>query len=225
VTEVLLCNQPQRINQLENQCGFTPENINGLNCVNPEILNSYTPYLMCEDPSAKDRDILKLLTPRPVSREITHFTLSLGENNTLAIAEIYDKLKAYNIGLMGASTSVYGQRLKGFSKAVNNYQGALLAYRDTIKGNSESTARTLAKQRAMNAFGKMQLGFKHEINALTAGVKAGRRGTPLTNFTRATNIARSSPNVATLNLTSRVQASQLARLGTNKGVRSINYPP
>ena len=215
MTEVLLCNHSTPSSLLENQCGINPEYIHGSNCVNPDRLNSYTPYLMCEDLSAKDRDILNLLRPRPVSRQVTDMSLTFGEDNTLAIAEIYDKLKDYNIGLVGAGASVYGQRLKGFGEAVNRYQTALLTYRDTMKGNASSAARTLAKQRAVGAFQKLQVGFKHELNAVTAGVKAGRRGMPLTNVTRATNIARSSRNIATLNLTSRVQASQLARLGSH----------
>ncbi len=213
MTEILLCNGPLQSSQLENQCGLNPDLIGGLNSTTPEILSSNTPYLMCEDPSAKDRDILRLLSMPRVSREVTNLGLSFGEDNTLAIASIYDKLKTYNIGLMGAGTGVYRQRLGGFAEAVSKYQTALLDYREAMKSNSQSSARVLAKQRVMNAYQKLQTGFKHELNATTAGIKAGRRGTPLTNFTRGINIARSSRNVAKLDLDSRVQAGQLARLG------------
>lgn len=215
MTEVLLCSQVTQTSHLKNQCGLSPEFIHGSNCVNPDRLNSYTPYLMSEDPSAKDRDILRLLSTPSTSRQVTDLSLTFGGDNTLAIADIYDKLKGYNLGLMGAGTSVYGHRLKGFGEVVSRYQASLLDYRDTMKGSSSSAARALAKQRAVSAFQNMQLGFKHELNAVTMGVKAGRRGTPLTNVTRGTNIARSSRNVATLNLTSRVQASQLVRLGSH----------
>lgn len=213
MTEIILCNQPLVANQLENQCGLNPEFIGGVNSASPALLTSYKPYLMCEDPTAKDRDILQLLSSPQVSREVTNFSLSYGEDNTLAIAEIYDKLQTWNIGLMGAGTAVYGQRLKGFGEAIGQYQKALLDYRETIKSKEPSATKTLARQRAMNAHQKLQQGFKHELNAVTAGNKAGRRGTPLTSAIRGTNIARSSRNVASLNITSRVQASQLVRLG------------
>ncbi|MCP4492181.1 MAG: hypothetical protein GY820_33465, partial [Gammaproteobacteria bacterium] len=113
MTEILLCNWPLQSSQLESQCGVNPELIGGLNSPSPKILSSNTPYLICEDPSAKDRDIMHMLALPRVAREITNLSLSYGEDNTLAIAEIYDKLKTYNIGLMGAGTSVYGQRLGG----------------------------------------------------------------------------------------------------------------
>ncbi len=51
--------------------------------------------------SAMDRDIMHLLSPIPVAKELTNLSLSFGEDNTLALAEITTKLKDYNIGLMG----------------------------------------------------------------------------------------------------------------------------
>lgn len=126
----------------------------------------------------------------------------------MALAEMTKKLQGYNVGLMGASTSVYANRLGGFAGAVQEYQEALMAYRGAIKLNAAS--KVIAKQEALRAFQNMQFRFKHELNAINAGIRA-RRGTPLSNATRATNIARSSRNVAKLNVTSQIQAHNLVK--------------
>jgi len=142
-------------------------------------------------------------------RELTNLSLSYGGDNVIALAEITAKLKDYNIGLMGASTSVYANRISGFAGAVKDYQFALMEYRQAITSNS--TLKTFAKQKAHIAFQKLQRQFQNELNLVTAQVKA-RRGLPLTNVDRATNIARDSRNVAKLNITSQVQANNLVRL-------------
>lgn len=109
---------------------------------------------------------------------------------------------------MGASTSVYANRLGGFAGAVKEYQDALMAYRGAIKSNA--AAKAIAKQKAFKAFQNLQFRFKHELNAINAGVRA-RSGTPLSSATRATNIAQSSRNVAKLNVTSQIQAHNLVK--------------
>ena len=118
------------------------------------------------------------------------------------------KLQEYNVGLMGASTSVFANRMGGFAGAVKEYQQALMTYRSAIKSNAAS--KVLAKQNAFNAFQNLQIRFKHELSAINAGVNS-RRGTPLSSPTRATNIARSSRNVAKLKVTSQVQANNLVK--------------
>ncbi len=76
-----------------------------------------------------------------------------------------------------------------------------MEYRQAITSNP--TLKTFTKQKAYIAFQKLQRQFQNELNLVTAQVKA-RRGLPLTNIDRATNIARDSRNVAKLNITSQV---------------------
>src|SRR5690606_31765603 len=66
------------------------------------------------------------------------------------------------------------------------------------------------KQKAHMAFEKMQLQFRHELMVVNSRVKSNR-GTPLTSAQRATNIADSSRNFVSLNVTSQVQANNLVR--------------
>lgn len=129
-----------------------------------------------------DRDILRLLSQPKLSHGVTNLTPSLGEDNILSIAEIAQKLKTSGIELMGSNTAVYGKRLSGFAESVKQYQSSLMDYRQTIQAKTGSAAQAMAKQRAVLAFQRMQTGFKLELNAVTSGIKSGRKGTPFNNF-------------------------------------------
>jgi hypothetical protein len=98
--------------------------------------------------------------------------------------------------------------MSGFVGAVQNYQDALMQYRQAIKTNPATKA--VAKQKTITAFQTMQRGFKHELNVVNAGIKS-KKGTPLTSVTRGTNIARSSRNVAKLDVSTHVQAHNLVK--------------
>jgi len=206
--EILLCNTPLKSDSLINHCGVNADEIRGLGLSNPAMLNTFTPYLVGKNFTALDRNVLSCLAPAPVSRELTNMSLSFGADNTVAVAEITAKLRDAGVGMMGASTSVYGNRIGGFAGAVKNYQAALMEYRQAVKSNP--AAKVLAKQKAVTAFQKMQRGFSHELAAVASQSRSGR-GTPLTNVTRATNIAKSSRNVVKLNVTGQVQANNLVK--------------
>jgi uncharacterized protein YukE len=207
MSEILLCNQPLDANHIRNTCDIPIDTLTGQGCSTPGTLQAYTPYLMGESTLA-GQSLLSQLAPRPVAKELTDLSLSFGEDNVLALSEITKKLQEYNIGLMGAASSVYTDRIGGFAKAVKNYQDALMEYRAAIKSNSATKA--LARQKAHTAFERLQIQFRHELNAVTAKIKSNR-GTPLTSSQRAVNIAGSSRNVARLNVTSQMQASDLVR--------------
>jgi len=208
--QIVLCNSPTTSNTLESTLGMMPDNITGLGCVNPNLLNPFQPYLVTEKTaSVQDKAILTQFSL--VTKELTNLSLCYGEGNTLALAEISDKLTNAGVGVMGSSTAVYGNRLSSFTDSIRNYQDALMKYRDVMKSGGANKA--LAKQNVTRAFGKMQFGFKQELNSVSAGIKAGQKGLPINNPTRAMNIARSSRNTVKLELTSQVQASQLARFG------------
>lgn len=211
MAEIFLCSQPTNGNHLASQCGISSNDIMGLgHGPNFDMLRSYTPYLIGDTYTDLDRNLLSQIGTGPAAQNLTNMCLSYGEDNTLALAEITVKLQESGIAMMGASTSVYGNRVQGFGLAVQKYQVALLAYRDAMKGNPAT--RVLAKEKAFTAFKEMQTKFRHEVTSITSGIKA-HKGTVLGNPTRGTNIARSSRTVAKLNITSKVQASQLVRYG------------
>lgn len=208
MSEILLCNQPMKADFLSNSCGIDSDLIHGRGCSKPDSISAFTPYVLGQELSAFDSQIISTLSVPNVAKNLTNLSLSFGGDNTIALAEMMKKLQEYNVGLMGASTSVYANRLGGFAGAVKEYQDALMAYRGAIKSNA--AAKAIAKQKAFKAFQNLQFRFKHELNAINAGVRA-RSGTPLSSATRATNIAQSSRNVAKLNVTSQIQAHNLVK--------------
>lgn len=208
MSEILLCNQPMKADFLSNSCGINSDLIHGRGCSKPASLSAFTPYVLGQELGPLDSQIISTLSVPKIANNLTNLSLSFGGDNTIALAEITKKLQEYNVGLMGASTSVYANRLGGFAGAVKEYQDALTAYRGAI--NSNAASKTIAKQKAFKAFQNLQIRFNHELSAINTGVKA-RRGTPLSSATRATNIARSSRNVVKLDVTSQAQAHNLIK--------------
>lgn len=205
-----------KANELAGQCGIDSNMIFGAQCRQPSMLNAYSPYLIGSEPSNAAashaaKSMVNQLTNTANNRELTNITLSFGGDNTLAIADISAKLNEFGVGAMGASTSFYGNRVGGFTDAVKNYQAALMEYRHVIENKvNSSVIKSAAKQKAMAAFQNIQQGFHHELKSVTGAAKSSR-GTPLTSGTRATNIAKSSRNVAKLNITSQIQTSNLVK--------------
>jgi hypothetical protein len=73
-------------------------------------------------------------------------------------------------------------------------------------------APSVAKQKVMDNFQRMQKNFQREITTITAGIRT-RKGHPLTNSSRALNIARSSRRIVKLHVFNQVQASRLIQFG------------
>jgi hypothetical protein len=208
MSEILLCNQPMNAQYLSNTCGIDTALVHGSGCSKPELLLPHTPYVLGQELTSHDKQMLSLLSTQKETKELTNLSLSFGGDNTIALAEMTRKLQEYNVGLIGASTSIYANRIGGFAGAVKEYQDALMAFRGSL--NSNPASKALAKQKAIRAFQNLQIKFKHELNAINSGIKA-RRGTPLSSSTRATNIAQSSRNVAKLNVTSQIEANGLVK--------------
>lgn len=121
MSEILLCNQPMRADYLCNTCGIATNFIHGRGCSKPSALSAYTPYVLGQELSAFDTQVISTLSAPKVANNLTNLSLSFGGDNTIALAEMTKRLQDYNIGLMGASTSVYANRLGGFAGAVKEY--------------------------------------------------------------------------------------------------------
>ncbi|MFT7186121.1 MAG: hypothetical protein ACI84K_001514 [Pseudohongiellaceae bacterium] len=118
----------------------------------PSAINgaANTPYFIGKHNTSIDFKILSQLSPPATAKEITNLSLSFGSDNTLALADVTAKVKEYNVGLIGASTAVYANRIGGFAGAVLKYQTALLDYRNTSTSNS--LLKATMKQQAYTAF-------------------------------------------------------------------------
>lgn len=212
MSEVLLCNQPLSHKLTRSMCGIDTSVVYDLACSQPSILSPYTPYVFNSAPNALDKYLLASLSDVTLARELTNTSLSFGEDNTMALAEILKTLQEHNISAAGASTSIYANRVDGFVGAVQEYQQSLMDYRAAVKADSPSKLQ--AKQKAFQSFESLQYRFRNELSAVNAQVKS-RRGTPLTSATRATNIAKDSRHIAKLNVSSQVEANNLVKFSQN----------
>ncbi len=111
MSEILLCNQPMKADFLSSSCGIDSDLIHGKGCSKPASLSAFTPYVLGQELSAIDSQIISTLSVPKVANNLTNLSLSFGGDNTIALAEMIKKLQEYNVGLMGASTSVYANRL------------------------------------------------------------------------------------------------------------------
>ena len=134
----------------------------------------------------------------------------LGEENTIAIAEIAAYLRGHGAATTGAATSVYARRMQGFGTAVQRYQDALFEYRAVFK--SDPAAAPVARQKVIDAFQKLQEGFQREINIVKSGIRRSK-SLALTRSSRGLNIARNSRRVVRLRVFDEVQATRLLRFG------------
>ena len=209
MSEIILCNRTYSASVFKNECGIGIELASSFACANPDMIIANTPYLLKNDNSAIGVTSLAKLSNPLITKNMTNLALSFGGDNLVALSSINAQLQEYNVGLMGASTSVYANRMGGFVGSVKNYQSALMEYRQTI--TTKSPLKIAAKQKAKMAFDKMQNSFKHEVKVVTSQVKSSR-GTPLTNFDRGANIARSSRNIAKIDIMTHVQADNIVKL-------------
>lgn len=225
MSNLLLCNQSLSPESLKSQCGIHIDQLSGFMCAKPSRIAANTPYFMSSNITAAERNILSTLSPQSVSKELTRLSLSYGGDNVMALSEMALNLKGYDIDLIGASASAYTNRMGGFTGAVKDYQSALMAYREAV--TSKSPMKNVLKDKAHNAFNKMQTQFGNELKIITSKNKA-RRGTPLTSATRATHIAESSRNTTKLNVSSQVQANNLVKFTKHarflgNGLAAINF--
>jgi hypothetical protein len=209
MSEILLCNQSLSPHSLKEQCGISIDQISAFGCTAPTMAAANTPYMVSNDASVANQNILSQFSPGPVAQELTSLALSFGGDNVIALAEITAQLKEYNVGLMGASASVYASRVGSFAGSVQEYQSALMEYRQAVMSNSPT--KIAIKNKAHVAFQKMQDQFRNELKVITGQIKS-RRGSPLSSANRATNIAESSRNVAKLNVTNQIQANNIVKL-------------
>ncbi len=238
MTEILLCSQSMRADTIEKQCGIPISDIFGIDGGASASLDAYRPYLVGQDSSVHDQCLLHKLGSHNHLRNLMDLSLSVGPDNTLALASIHQQLHQakvherhdnplheYGLGMAEKTAAVTAHRSHQFVHTVKQYQDSLLAYRNAMKLSPGDKAA--AKLKAKAAFDKMQQGFRNELRTLNQHASA-HKGTPLNNFKRATNIAKSSRNVTKLNVAGLAEASKLGKLARyskhlGKGLTALDF--
>ncbi len=93
MSEILLCNQPMTADFLSNSCGIDSDLIHGMGCSKPTTLSAFTPYVLGQELSAFDSQIISTLSAPKVANNLTNLSLSFGGDNTIALAEMTKKLQ------------------------------------------------------------------------------------------------------------------------------------
>ena len=105
MAEILLCKHPYSLDSLDDIHDFYSMQLKHKPRTGPPVLQPYRPYLHSARPSLIDEKIMVTLDHHLPKKDITDMVFDLGEENTIAIAEIADGLRHYGAGAMGAATS------------------------------------------------------------------------------------------------------------------------
>ncbi len=231
--EFLLCSTSCRRDSIERELGVPPDQL--CDPYSPReksvsYVQAYRPYMLL-DPGINLRmthGYYQGASPiyhasGYVQQNIFDLVQRYGQDVTLGLATIMnDKVS----GGLNSSAEVMGKRLDHFSKAIQEYQAALLKLRDAYQLPDKAVARA-ARETAQHAFEAMQTRFRSELS-LHSTAAWGRQRNPLTNFDRANHIARSSRTTVKLHVADHSQALQLVRFGTyakvlGNGITAIDF--
>ncbi|WDE03353.1 hypothetical protein SG34_018350 [Thalassomonas viridans] len=175
MSEIILTNQLLSRQNFQEQCGIELSPLRDIHGRTPEFAIGNTPYLfepsssINNKPSAEGLSALNQLAPMYISRDLTNLALSFGSDNVLALTQIRNKLHEANIGITGATTSFYNNRVSSFIRAVQQYQNTLMQYRETIE--AKSLHKLAAEQKVNQAYKELQSKFHYEMESVTAQIK------------------------------------------------------
>jgi hypothetical protein len=215
MNQLLLCSRPMSADDLCKNTSIDRKHLYASGCTQPavipapSIIQAYSPYLL-GNPNSAAHGVLRQLAPVRQSRELTHIALSVGDDNTVALADIIERLRTDGTSWLNSSVGIYAKRMDSFSKAAHNYQFALMKFRDVASATTPKATRMIAKQQAQAAYNAFQREFHREIGLVTKKIRT-RRGTPINNVHRAINIANSSRSIAKLHVADQMQAHNLVR--------------
>lgn len=138
---------------------------------------------------------------------------------TPTLAAFYDKHLAFfnlqnSAGLVGAGTTASETRLKGFHKALKNYQSALQAlHNHKGTGRGPSATNAALKGRVKATYSELQLQYHAELNKFASSGSLGKnRGNALASADRGITLAQRRGRG--IHVASTTQAVQISRMAT-----------
>ncbi len=209
MAEILISSQSWNKPQFKQMCG---ESLNEMQCSSSEgVMWPYEPCTVGQTTREEERIIRALYCGNP--QNIHKLSATAGQENIVGLSEAMVKLHDTTAAMAGSTAAVHASRGNEFVLAVQRYQNTLLAYRDVVQGKGATGATNASAGLAISAaFEQMQKQFQRELRMTASSQRAlARKGIPLTNITRAMNIARSSRRIEKLLLTSTVQAGAVGR--------------
>ena len=214
MAEILISNQIWNKPQFKQVCGKSLDDM--LCCGQGGVMWPYEPYTIGKT-TPEDKQIISALryggNPRNPRnpRNLHQLSATVGEDNIVGVGEAMVMLHDTTAVMAGSAATAHASRSNNLVISVQHYQDALLSYRNIMQTGATTASKASAGLAISTAFEHMQKQFQHELRMTTGVQKASRRGTPLSNRTRAMNIARSSRSIEKLQLVSTLQAGKLGR--------------
>ncbi len=208
MAEIRISKQTWNKPQFKQMCGESLDDM--LCCGQGGAMWPYEPYTL-DMTTPEDRQIISTLRNGGNLCNLHKLSTTVGEDNIIGVGEAMTMLHDTTAAVAGSTATVHASRSNNFVISIQYYQDALLSYRNIMQTGATTASKASAGLAISTAFEHMQKQFQHELR-MTSGVqKASRRETPLSNRTRAMNIARSSRSIEKLQLVSTLQAGKLGR--------------
>ena len=209
---ILLCDRAVHTDWLCRDTGLPEGVIHGREPGWPAMLRPCTPYVLGETLALRDHAILSDLAPHTVANNLTRIGAAHGGDTTLALADMLDDLRSLRPSVTQYATAtadVAVARIGRFSQAVQVSQQAIVDYhRATRSGHGREAAR----QALVQANENLNQRFRVELQAARSRMSARYRALS-SQDARLAELVRHTRKVTRLDIASRVESGQLARLG------------
>ena len=209
---VLFADSPVHTDLLCRSTGLAPGHFHERRYGSPRLLRPCVPYALGESFSATDDAILADLAPPTVAQTLTSLSHAYGGETTLALAEVLDELQAIRpsvSGYVSAAAGVASARMGRFSEAVQASQRAILDYH---RASRSGHGRQAAREVLVSANEDLNQRFQYELEVARRRMSARYRALS-SNEQRLADLVRHTRRVSRLDVASRLESSQLAKLG------------
>lgn len=217
MAEILLNTRPQHTNTLFSNSAFANKDWqqqfyrSNRNIV-ADILQPYQPYMLNSGAADTHDFYNQMCTIPPQQRElIGHTVESIGSDNTLALAAMYEEhiyphLKADGVTFSGAMTGALSESRGNLLKSMKDYEKTLLDILEARKNKADRVKLQGLEQRARLQHAKLQQTFEFQLQRHAANYQSPRARSALASAERGINIARSG----------RINSSTIAKLEITK---------
>lgn len=161
-----------------------------------DILQPFQPYGLNGTAEANNFVNQMCAIPQRQREVISHSVESIGPENTLALAAMYDEhiypyLKADGVTLSGAMVGSLSESRSQLMKSMHNYEKVLLQLFEARKNGKPRVELVKLEQQARIHHAKLQQTFEYQLQRHVTNFKSPRARSALASVDRGVNIARS----------------------------------
>lgn len=202
MADILLNTRPQHTNTLFADAAFADKNwqqqfYRNNRSIVADILQPYQPYML-NTGAADTHDFYSQMCTIPATQRevISHAVESIGSDNTLALATMYEEhiyphLQADGVTASGAMAGALSESRSNLINSMKDYEKTLLQILDARKNGANRAALVTLEQRVRVQHAKLQHTFEYQLQRHAANYKSPRARSALASAERGINIARS----------------------------------